>query len=85
MPNDNDVARCVIQDSKPEPRIMDRGYDADWIRALATERGAFGPISPNMIKEVGTQRREDATIENVKKLIMRPIGEYRNHRDTPER
>jgi len=23
--------------------LADRGYDADWIRALATERGPCGP------------------------------------------
>ena len=31
--------------------------------------------------EVGIQRRDDLTIESVKKLIMRAIEEYRNDRD----
>jgi hypothetical protein len=35
----------------------------------------------NVSEEVGFQRRDDVTIENVKKLIMRAIEEYRNHRD----
>jgi hypothetical protein len=39
----------------------------------------------NVSEEVGIQRRDDVTIENVKKLIMRAIGEYRNDRDVPKR
>jgi hypothetical protein len=34
-------------------------------------------------KEIGIQRRDDVTIENVKKLIMRAIEEYRNDRAPP--
>ncbi len=37
----------------------------------------------NVSEEVGIQRRDDVTIENVKKLIMRAIEEYRNDRDPP--
>jgi hypothetical protein len=37
----------------------------------------------NVSEEVGFQRRDDITIENVKKLIMRAIEEYRNDRDPP--
>jgi hypothetical protein len=37
----------------------------------------------NVSAEVGIHRRHDVTIENVKKLIMRAIDEYRNHRDPP--
>ena len=37
----------------------------------------------NVSEEVGIQRRDDVTIENVKKLIMRAIEEYRNDRDAP--
>jgi hypothetical protein len=33
--------------------------------------------------EVGIKQRDDVTIENVKKLIMRAIEEYRNDRDAP--
>ena len=35
----------------------------------------------NVSAEIGIQRRDDVTIENVKKLIMRAIEEYRNDRD----
>jgi hypothetical protein len=37
----------------------------------------------NVSEEIGIQRREDVTIENVKKLIMRAIEEYRRDRDAP--
>jgi hypothetical protein len=37
----------------------------------------------NVSDEVGMRRRDDVTIENVKKLIMRAIEEYRNDRDAP--
>ncbi|MGA3140006.1 MAG: hypothetical protein ABSD09_14170 [Xanthobacteraceae bacterium] len=39
----------------------------------------------NVSKEIGIERRDDVTIESVKKLIMRAIEEYRNDRDPPER
>lgn len=35
----------------------------------------------NVSEEVGIQRRDDVTVENVKKLIMRAIEEYRNNRE----
>jgi hypothetical protein len=35
----------------------------------------------NVSEEVGIQRRDDVTVENVKKLIMRAIEEYRNDRE----
>jgi hypothetical protein len=38
----------------------------------------------NVSEEVGIQRRADVTAENIKKLIMRAIEEYRNDRDPPE-
>jgi hypothetical protein len=38
----------------------------------------------NVSEEVGIQRRDDVTIANVKKLIMRAIEEYRNDRDPPD-
>jgi hypothetical protein len=42
------------------------------------------PKAPkNVSEEVGIQQCEDLTIENVKKLIMRAIEEYRNDRDPP--
>ena len=37
----------------------------------------------NVSEEIGIQRRDDVTVENVKKLIMRAIEEYRNDRDPP--
>jgi hypothetical protein len=37
----------------------------------------------NVSEEVGIQRRDDVTIENIKRLIMRAIEEYRNDRDPP--
>jgi hypothetical protein len=37
----------------------------------------------NVSEEVGIRRRDDLTIENVKKLIMRAIEEYRNDRNAP--
>jgi hypothetical protein len=37
----------------------------------------------NVSEEIGIQRREDVTNENVKKLIMRAIEEYRSDRDPP--
>ncbi len=37
----------------------------------------------NVSEEIGIRRRDDVTIENVKKLIMRAIEEYRNDRDPP--
>ena len=37
----------------------------------------------NVSEEIGIQRRDDLTMENVKKLIMRAIEEYRNDRDPP--
>ncbi|MGH6672361.1 MAG: hypothetical protein ACRECV_10370 [Xanthobacteraceae bacterium] len=43
------------------------------------------PRGPNDVsKEVGIQQRDDVTIENVKKLILRAIEEYRNDRDASE-
>ena len=35
----------------------------------------------NVSEEIGIRRRDDVTIENIKKLIMRAIEEYRNDRD----
>ena len=37
----------------------------------------------NVSEEIGIRRRDDVSIENVKKLIMRAIEEYRNDRDPP--
>jgi hypothetical protein len=37
----------------------------------------------NVSEEVGIRRRDEVTIENVKKLIMRAIEEYRNDRESP--
>ena len=48
------VARCTTTgsarscyDNSPGARLLaDRGYDADWIRAFVTERGAWANIPP---------------------------------------
>jgi hypothetical protein len=41
------------------------------------------PRQPNNVsKDVGIERRDEVTIENVKKLILRAIEEYRNDRNT---
>ena len=37
-----------------------------------------------MSEEVGIQRRDDVTVDNIKKLIMRAIEEYRNDGDAPD-
>jgi hypothetical protein len=44
-----------------------------------------GPLhqSKNVSEEVGIRRRDDLTVENVKKLILRAIEEYRTDRDAP--
>jgi hypothetical protein len=39
------------------------------------------PKQPKSVgEEIGIQRRDDVTVENIKKLIMRAIEEYRNDR-----
>jgi hypothetical protein len=39
----------------------------------------------NVSERVGIQQRDDLTIENVKKLILGAIGEYRNYRKRNQR
>ena len=39
----------------------------------------------NVSEKVGIQKRDDLTIENVKKLILGAIGEYRNDRERNQR
>ncbi len=39
----------------------------------------------NVSEKVGIQRRDNLTIENVKKLILSAIAEYRNDRKRPQR
>jgi hypothetical protein len=39
----------------------------------------------NVSEKVGIQKRDDLTIENVKKLILGAIGEYRNDRKSNQR
>jgi transposase len=42
--HDNRLAGKLLSRLKSGTMLLaDRGYDADWIRALAAERGAFGP------------------------------------------
>ena len=39
----------------------------------------------NVSEKVGIQKRDDLTIENVKKLILGAIAEYRNDRKRNQR
>ena len=79
----DDVARCLIKDTPNKPRSWTIVMTPTGSEPLPP-RALFSNI-PNMIKEVGIQRRADVTIENVKKLIMRAIEEYRNDSDASER
>jgi hypothetical protein len=53
------------------------------VRRPAAEREQRGKASTWPAVMTTIQRRDDVTIENVKKLIMRAIEEYRNDRDPP--
>jgi transposase len=45
--HDNRLAGKLLSRLKSGPMLLaDRGYDADWIRALASERGAWANIPP---------------------------------------
>jgi transposase len=45
--HDNRLAGKLLSRLKPGTMLLaDRGYDADWIRALAAERGAWANIPP---------------------------------------
>jgi transposase len=45
--HDNRLAGTLLSRLKPKTMVLaDRGYDADWIRALAAGRGAWANIPP---------------------------------------
>jgi transposase len=61
--HDNRLAGKLL--SRPKSKTMllaDRGYDADWIRALATERGIWANIPPRCNR---TTRSASARISTV--------------------
>jgi transposase len=40
--HDNQLCSVLLSELRPQTMLLgDRGYDADWIRALATEQGAW--------------------------------------------
>jgi transposase len=48
--HDNRLALKLLSRLKSGAMLLaDRGYDADWIRAVATEKGAWANIPPNAI------------------------------------
>jgi transposase len=45
--HDNRLCSFLLNELKPRTMLLaDRGYDADWIRALASEQGAWANIPP---------------------------------------
>jgi len=45
--HDNRLCSVLLQHLPRRARLLaDRGYDADWIRAFVTERGAWANIPP---------------------------------------
>jgi transposase len=47
--HDNRLARKLLSRLKSGTMLLaDRGYDADWIRALAAERGVWANIPPSL-------------------------------------
>jgi hypothetical protein len=79
-------------------RITDREGHESGVYLIAPRGGAVTitsgdgfsltgqPQQPvNVSEKVGIQRRDDLTIENVKKLILGAIGEYRNDRKRNQR
>lgn len=45
--HDNRLCSALLNELSPRTMLMaDRGYDADWIRTLASERGAWANIPP---------------------------------------
>ena len=83
----NGSARSVgLWKGPPKPRLFDcstRGWSRSPRRRFRRDRPA--ETTRECKQEIGIQRRDDVTIENVKKLIMRAIEEYRNDRDPHRR
>jgi transposase len=52
--------------------LADRGYDADWIRALAAEKGAWANIPPrrNRTEPICFIRRQDGSAIVTKVLYI---------------
>jgi len=45
--HDNRLCSILLSELQPKTMLLaDRGYDADWIRALASEQGAWANIPP---------------------------------------
>jgi transposase len=45
--HDNQLCSVFLNELRPQTMLLaDRGYDADWIRALASEQGAWANIPP---------------------------------------
>ena len=45
--HDNRLCRVLLAGLQPKTMVLaDRGYDADWIRALVNEQGAWANIPP---------------------------------------
>ena len=45
--HDNRLCSVLLSGLRPRPILLaDRGYDADWIRALASQQGAWANIPP---------------------------------------
>src|ERR1700756_1847350 len=45
--HDNRLCSALLRELSPRTMLLaDRGYDADWIRALASEQGAWANIPP---------------------------------------
>ncbi len=48
--HDNRLCSALLAGLKPQAMVLaDRGYDADWIRALVNEQGAWANIPPKPI------------------------------------
>jgi transposase len=45
--HDNQLCSVLLSELRPQTMLLaDRGYDADWIRAFASDQGAWANIQP---------------------------------------
>jgi transposase len=45
--HDNQLCSVLLSELRPQTMLLaDRGYDADWIRAFASDQGAWANIPP---------------------------------------
>ncbi len=66
--HDNRLAGKLLSRLKSGTMLLaDRGYDADWIRALAAERGAWANIPP---RRIGQSRSASAHISTVRAIWL---------------